>query len=266
MGRSQRHMILEQNAPANGEAVAQGQPAPTYINQYITDETPPEQRQPPDMLAVGDTLTTPVGPAGGPLQGSTLAGAIPENLPTPPEPLPAPTLTNISPITAIIGSADVTLVCTGTGFVQGAVVLFNNSANETTFVSDTEVSTIVEPSTASGAWTVPVAVKNPDGQETGSIDFSFTEEAVTEEGETPLGPFTITRVEDHEDGLLVTLAGGNVLQGDTVLIEATGNTSVNGSYEVLSAASPIEVVVDNDYILETPIEAKGRLTITDHAV
>lgn len=99
---------------------------------------------------------------------------------TPPE-LPAggvPVLTSISPDTAAIGAADVTLHCIGTGFGPKAVITFNGGDEPTTFVSKTEVTTIVKPSTATTAGTYPVTVKNPSG-ESAPQGFTFTQAGTT---------------------------------------------------------------------------------------
>jgi hypothetical protein len=77
----------------------------------------------------------------------------------------------------------------------------------------------------------------------------------------PYGPFNISLIEDDPAGLAVTITFGDVQVGDTVLLEATGNSAVNGSYTVL-AVSDMTVVVDNMVELTAPIENKGRLTVT----
>jgi hypothetical protein len=83
------------------------------------------------------------------------------------------TVTSIEPETAEVGGEDVTLHVRGSGFSKFTVILFNNSEEPTTFVSASEVTTLVRPSTASGPWTVPVTVANG----TGTVNFSFTETA-----------------------------------------------------------------------------------------
>jgi hypothetical protein len=91
-------------------------------------------------------------------------------------PPPAPVLTSIDPTSAEIGGADVTLTCTGSGFTEESVIVFNGSAEPTTFVSDTELTTIVKPSTASIVISVPVAIYQDSGR-SGDQMFSFTEAA-----------------------------------------------------------------------------------------
>lgn len=55
----------------------------------------------------------------------------------------APTLTGITPTTAVAGAAGVTLVCTGTGFTGSTVVTFNGSPRTTTYVSPTQVQAVL---------------------------------------------------------------------------------------------------------------------------
>jgi hypothetical protein len=99
-----------------------------------------------------------------------------------------------------------------------------------------------------------------DGLVSGPAPFSIVAARSGDARILPYGPLTITRIEDHEDGLAVQLASGDVHVGDDVLIEATGNTSVNGTYTVL-AIEGSAVIIDSAYELAAPIEAKGRLTV-----
>lgn len=89
------------------------------------------------------------------------------------EPAAPPVLTSISPATAVVGDADFTMTAQGSGFTADSVIVFNDGEEPTTFVSDTELTTIVMPSTASGAVVVPVLVRNADG-DSDPQDFTFT--------------------------------------------------------------------------------------------
>jgi len=246
---------------------AQGVVAESVVAQVDPEQLnvlKPREAAPPE-----GGFKVPEGPAGGPLQGSSMSGAIPagvqpEPLPPDPEGMP-PALNSINPSSARIGTADVTMNVNGQRFVEGAVIVFNGGDEPTTFHGDLQLSTIVKPSLAEVAISVPVWVRNPDGQRSEvEKTFTFTDPQVEEQRTFPAGPFTITLVEDHPDGIAVTLADGDVRVGDAVLVEATGNTSINGAYTVLSVDGQT-VVVDNDVTLETPIEAKGRLTVNGEA-
>ena len=89
-----------------------------------------------------------------------------------------PTLTGLSPDTAVSGDPDFTLSCEGTGFTSKTVINFGGEDEPTTLVSDTEVTTIVKPSLFAPA-VVPVYLKHGPIT-TDPIDFTFTE-PVTEE-------------------------------------------------------------------------------------
>jgi len=188
MGRSQRHMVVEQGAPSNGEAGAEGELAPAYVQQLVTDETPPERRGDAliDVQAVGEALTTPTGPAGGPLQGSTMAGAIPESYDEtpPPEPAAAPVLDSLDPATAELNTGDITLRCLGSGFSGDSAIYFANNPEPIVFVSEAEVTTIVKTDLPWGPATLPVWVQNADGQQSATINFVFTEGGVADEETT----------------------------------------------------------------------------------
>lgn len=88
---------------------------------------------------------------------------------------PAPTLTALTPNTAVLGGADITMVCTGSNFVEGwTVIVFNGFEENTTFIDETSISTGVKPSIFSVAESLPVLVRTPGVGETGSLPFTFT--------------------------------------------------------------------------------------------
>jgi hypothetical protein len=65
MSRSQAHMVRSTNYAADCKGLAEGKVAPAYT-----------------LQALG-VAVVPKGPAGGPLQGSSLSGSVPASLPTP---------------------------------------------------------------------------------------------------------------------------------------------------------------------------------------
>src|SRR5262245_61641520 len=67
MGRSQRHAVLIKGTDASGKGLSEKQPAIVYIQQF----------------AASQAFTVPVGPSGGPLKGSSLAGFPPTTMPPP---------------------------------------------------------------------------------------------------------------------------------------------------------------------------------------
>jgi len=71
-----------------------------------------------------------------------------------------PVVTSLNPSTAVIGAPSFTLHVMGTGFLPSSEIQWNGSPEPTTFVSDTELTTLVDMSTAVVAASIPVAVLN----------------------------------------------------------------------------------------------------------
>jgi IPT/TIG domain-containing protein len=84
----------------------------------------------------------------------------------------AAVITSLNPDHADIGGADVTMHVIGTGFTPDAVIVFNGGDEPTTYVSDTELTTVVRPSTATVEGAFPVMVRQADG-ESNEVDFTF---------------------------------------------------------------------------------------------
>jgi len=64
------------------------------------------------------------------------------------------------------------LTCTGTGFEQGAEILFDDVRQTTTFTDETTVSARLDYSGAPGE-KCAVQVRNPDGETSGTLYFEF---------------------------------------------------------------------------------------------
>jgi hypothetical protein len=73
-----------------------------------------------------------------------------------------PTLASTAPATAVHGAGNTSVVCTGTGFVNGCYVLFNGQGLTTTFTSGTSVSGTILAAQLVTAGTASVQVLNPD--------------------------------------------------------------------------------------------------------
>ena len=73
----------------------------------------------------------------------------------------APTVSSLSPSTAVAGSAAFTLTVKGAGFVNGASVQFNGANRATTFVSTTQITAAILASDIATAGTANVTVTNP---------------------------------------------------------------------------------------------------------
>ena len=76
-------------------------------------------------------------------------------------PTPAPTLSGISPSTAIAGTSAFTLTATGTNFTTNSVVRVNGSPRTTSFVSATQVTAAILASDIAAAGTASITVVTP---------------------------------------------------------------------------------------------------------
>ncbi|PYM24538.1 MAG: hypothetical protein DMD78_08645 [Candidatus Rokuibacteriota bacterium] len=86
---------------------------------------------------------------------------------------PAPTLTTLTPSRATAGGPAFTLTADGTNFASGATVLWNGAARTTTFVSATRVTASISAADIAAAGSVPVTVRNPNGQTSGPQTFTI---------------------------------------------------------------------------------------------
>lgn len=192
MGRSQRRKVMNQGVAADGELWAQGvgvvPPATTHDLGFPNNAgVPPDVPPPPQTFRATALEAEPpqypnapltYASAGGPLQGSLVQGpkAAGGTDPAPPIPMdePLPVLDSIDPTEAAIGDADLTLTCRGSGFTLKSRIYFNNGEEPTTFVSETELTTTVRPSTASTPGSYPVQVRSSTAK-SGDQMFTFTE-------------------------------------------------------------------------------------------
>jgi len=100
---------------------------------------------------------------------------------SPPAAAPAPVIEALDPVEATFPGQDVTLQVHGHGFVDGSVIVFNTGDEETVFVGESLVTTGIDISTVEVETTVPVQVRNPDGEVSNSADFSFVRLELPEE-------------------------------------------------------------------------------------
>jgi hypothetical protein len=85
----------------------------------------------------------------------------------------APVLLWLLPNGAVMGGPDLTLRVIGDSFDPGAVILWNDSPEPTTWVSATELNTTVKPSTASVYNSSLVKVQNPTLETSFALAFTF---------------------------------------------------------------------------------------------
>jgi sugar lactone lactonase YvrE len=86
----------------------------------------------------------------------------------------APTVTSVTPTTASVGGAGLTLGLNGTNFVPGVTANFNGTPLATTFVSSTQITAILPSADLLSVGTFSVTATNPDVQGATSNAVNFT--------------------------------------------------------------------------------------------
>jgi outer membrane protein assembly factor BamB len=89
-----------------------------------------------------------------------------------------PTLTTISPSSAVVGTGGFTLVATGTQFAPSSTILWNGQPRTTTYVSSTSISAQIDASDLAVVSTESVSVSNASGGGGISNSLTFTVSAV----------------------------------------------------------------------------------------
>lgn len=85
-----------------------------------------------------------------------------------------PVLSSTNPASSYAGGSDLSLTATGTNFVPGSSVSFNQTALTTVFVSPTQLTATVPAALIAASGTYPVTVTNPPPQGGASQPVSFT--------------------------------------------------------------------------------------------
>jgi len=120
-----------------------------------------------DIAASGTVQVTVLNPASGGGSSSPLSFTVSQST-------PLPTLSSMSPTTAVSGGAPFTLTVNGTNFASGFTVQWNGSSRPTTFVSATQLTAAIPASDIAASGTAQVTVLNPASGGGSSSPLSFT--------------------------------------------------------------------------------------------
>ena len=173
---------------------------------------------------------------------------------------PAPTAASILPATSP-EAGGVAITITGTGFLPGATVVFNNglgfsaSAVNCSITSSTTINCLSPSFTVNG--TTTVVVTNVDGQATTGLPFTYTVSTpFTTAGTGSVSP----NGGSTNGGILVTITGSDFAAGATVVIggvpayqvQVVNSTTIQAILPAGSAGTP-EVVVTNPSGANNPV-------------
>jgi Protein of unknown function (DUF4038)/Putative collagen-binding domain of a collagenase/IPT/TIG domain len=167
---------------------------------------------------------------------------------------PIPSITSLSPTSAIASGPAFTLTVNGTGFISASVVNFNGSARTTSFVSTTQIKASILASDIATSGNANVTVTNPSPGGGTTANFAFTISSASNPAPT------LTSI-SPTSGLLgqsvpLTLNGTNFISSSIVNFgsnQNTGGVVSNGGNTLtitipaaqLTAAGPVNVTVTN---------------------
>ncbi|AKU98556.1 hypothetical protein AKJ09_05220 [Labilithrix luteola] len=163
---------------------------------------------------------------------------------------PVASVTSLSPLSVLAGSAQTLVHLTGTGFVSGAKVIFGGNELATTFVSTTSLDAIVPANLLTAFGSVPVKVRNPTpgGGDSGSIAFTVANPDAAIQNINPSAAFV------GSAAVTMTVNGGGFVNASNVVFNgnALATTFVNGGQltatvpaTMLGAAGDFPVTVSN---------------------
>jgi uncharacterized protein (TIGR03437 family) len=165
-----------------------------------------------DIANVGTANVTVFNPpsSGG---GGGVSNAVGFAIGQPPNPLPS--LTSLSPASAIAGSAAFTLTVNGTNFVSGAIVRWNGSDRATTFVSAAQLRASIAASDIANAGSATVTVFNPapGGGTSNALTFTINPPPNPVPNLTSLSPNSATA---GSASFTLTVNGASFVSGATV--------------------------------------------------
>src|SRR6185437_9424520 len=155
--------------------------------------------------------------------------------PPPPPPAvqnPAPTVTSVSPSSAIVGGQGFTLSVNGSNFISNSVVQFNGTARTTTFVSSSQLQISLTAADIATAVLNKVAVSNPapGGGTSASIDFAVNNPLPTVASLNP------TFIPQGNAGFTLTVTGTGFVSTSTVQLNGSARPTTFVSDTTLQAS------------------------------
>ena len=134
---------------------------------------------------------------------------------------PAPTLTSLSPASAVVGAAAQTLTLNGTNFLSSSTVTYNGVGHAATFVSSTQltISLSAADQATAGSYAVVVTNPAPGGGASSPLNFAVDNPAPTLTSLSPASAVVGAAAQT------LTLNGTNFLASSTVTYNGVGHAA-----------------------------------------
>ncbi len=163
---------------------------------------------------------------------------------------PVPSITSLSPASAVAGSGAQTLTVNGTGFVSISVVSFNATARTTAFVSASQLTIQLTAADVADGASYPVLVTNgPAGG--GGGGSSSTVQFVVNNPTPAITSFSPASTVTGQDSAIVTINGSGFVPSSKVSVSG-GPPSTPASY----SATQLTIIVKG-----SPLSAAGTIVI-----
>jgi hypothetical protein len=179
---------------------------------------------------------------------------------------PVPTISAISPTSAVAGAAAFPLTINGSGFIAGSVVNWNGAPLTTTYVNGTQLTATVTAADVAAAGGALVTVQNPAPGGGTSADAGFTIAAAP--GQLTVSPSTVAFGNESVGApspaqtVTVTNTGGEAVSLASIAASSQfSETNHCGSTLSPSASCTVSVV----FTPSSPGSQTGTLTLTDDA-
>jgi len=161
-----------------------------------------------------------------------------------------PTITSLSPASAVVGAAAQTLTLNGTGFVSTSTVTYNSVAHTATYVSSAQLKITLSATDLATAGTYPVVVTNPapGGGASNAVNFTVGNPVPSITGISPgsatAGAGATTLTISGTKFLSTSTASFNRVAHTTTFVSAT-QVKITLSTSDLATAGSYAVVVTN---------------------
>ncbi len=194
-----------------------------------------------DLSVAGQESLNVVNAEGGGWTSNTL------NLTITPGTLLTPTLTAISPASAVVGTGPVALTATGTNFTGTSVVQVNGVNLSTIFVSSAQLTATIPASTVAAAGSLSVTVATPGGGTSASRTFTINNPAPSL---TSLSP---TSTLAGSGAFTLTVNGSNFINNSVVQVNGASRNTTFVSSTQLTVAIPASDVASSGTVSITVV-------------
>jgi hypothetical protein len=137
---------------------------------------------------------------------------------------PVPSITNLDPTSALAGSLYFNMKVNGSNFVDGAVVQWNGTARNTTFISDSQLSAYIYSTDIAipGSASITVVNPAPGGGASNALQFSITESTNPTPAITSLNPAS---TQSGGEDFTLTVNGSDFVDGAVVQWNGAARTT-----------------------------------------